>query len=98
MTQKQNIVADYILDSFKAQYSRKTYLRINDMKKAKDLEELFNAFGVTKGEMMFNGAMEANYSDSTLDDIDRGGNAGYRIYDAIEDYIWNEWIKFRDNK
>lgn len=98
MTEKQNIVADYILDSFKAQYSSKMYLRINDMKKAKDLEELFDAFGITKGEMMFNGAMAAHYSNSTLYDIDRGGIAGYRIYDAIKDYIWNEWIKFRDNK
>lgn len=94
MTKKQKIVADYIIDLFRKQCSSITFLRIQDMKKASNLDELFNAYGVTEGEMVFNGAMEAHYSISTLNEIDRNEAAGYRIYNAIKDYIWNEWKKF----
>ena len=74
MTKKQKKVADWILANLHG-------------KPIESLDDLYKVIGVDKGEMIFSGALNAGYSDSTLDDINRGGESGYRIADAIEEYV-----------
>ena len=96
MNAKQKIVADRMLSRLKRWYNG-YYGQFMEYESVTSASELIEACESSTEELVIDCA-EGVYAPSTIYQMrSEYVDTAYRIWCAIEDYIWNEWNKWKSN-
>lgn len=79
MTTKQKKVADLMVNALKGKVEKTN---------CKDLEDVFFEYGIGPSEMLSSAASNAGYSKGVINNISVGGDYGFRLWDAIQEYVF----------
>lgn len=79
MTTKQKKIADLLVETLKGKLRKEN---------CKDLEDVFFYAQIGSSEMLGSAALNVGYSQGVVNNITNGGDYGMKIWDAIQEYVF----------